>query len=99
MKAPRVPEHPQSLAERLTMYKRAERHLNVAETRYWLSQYRQLAEDAVHTLQSMSPPAGQETPRCPRKKMGEYNPLRCCRDNGHEGNCNFIVDGQYGGKS
>ena len=29
---------------------------------------------------------------CPRKKLGEFNWLRCCREEGHEGTCNWVVD-------
>lgn len=29
---------------------------------------------------------------CQRRKMGEYNDLRCYRTAGHEGNCCFAVD-------
>lgn len=31
--------------------------------------------------------------QCPFKKMGEYNPLRCCREAGHAGACNWVVAG------
>jgi hypothetical protein len=31
--------------------------------------------------------------RCTKQKQGEYNLLRCCRGVGHEGPCNFVVQG------
>ena len=31
-------------------------------------------------------------PICHRKKMGEFNPLRCCREDGHAGICNWVVE-------
>lgn len=29
---------------------------------------------------------------CSKKKCGEFNMLRCCREAGHSGDCNFVVD-------
>lgn len=32
-------------------------------------------------------------PACPRTKQGEFNPLRCVLDKGHDGECNWVVAG------
>ena len=37
--------------------KRNERHNNVAETRYWLNQYKLIAEQAIAELESQEPVA------------------------------------------
>ena len=37
--------------------KRNERHKNVAETRYWLNQYKLIAEQAIAELESQEPSA------------------------------------------
>jgi hypothetical protein len=37
--------------------KRNERHKNVAETRYWLNQYKLIAEQAIAELESQEPVA------------------------------------------
>ncbi len=29
---------------------------------------------------------------CPRKKCGEFNMLKCVREAGHDGACNYVVD-------
>jgi hypothetical protein len=43
------------LKQALTDAKRNERHNNVAETRYWLNQYKLIAEQAIAELESQEP--------------------------------------------
>jgi len=45
------------LKQALTDAKRNERHNNVAETRYWLNQYKLIAEQAIAELESQEPVA------------------------------------------
>jgi hypothetical protein len=45
------------LKQALTDAKRNERHNNVAETRYWLHQYKMIAEQAIKELESQEPVA------------------------------------------
>jgi len=45
------------LKEALADAKRNERHNNVAETRYWLNQYKLIAEQAIAELESQEPVA------------------------------------------
>jgi hypothetical protein len=45
------------LKEALADAKRNERHNNVAETRYWLNQYKLIAEQAIAELESQEPAA------------------------------------------
>jgi len=45
------------LKQALTDAKRNERHNNVAETRYWLNQYKLIAEQAIAQLESQEPVA------------------------------------------
>ena len=45
------------LKQALTDAKRNERHNNVAETRYWLNQYKLIAEQAIAGLESQEPVA------------------------------------------
>ena len=45
------------LKRALTDAKRNERHNNVAETRYWLNQYKLIAEQAIAELESQEPVA------------------------------------------
>jgi hypothetical protein len=45
------------LKQALTDAKRNERHNNVAETRYWLNQYKLIAEQAIAKLESQEPVA------------------------------------------
>ena len=45
------------LKQALTDAKRNERHNNVAETRYWLNQYKLIAEQAIKELESQEPVA------------------------------------------
>lgn len=33
--------------------------------------------------------------QCHSMKMGEYNPLRCAREAGHDGDHSYYVSGQY----
>jgi hypothetical protein len=42
------------LKQALTDAKRNERHNNVAETRYWLNQYKLIAEQAIKELKSQN---------------------------------------------
>lgn len=62
-----------------------------AETRHW--------DEAADLLMVFAPwVAGamlaEEGERCTRRKCGEYNPLRCARQQGHSGECAFVVDTQ-----
>jgi hypothetical protein len=50
------------LKQALTDAKRNERHNNVAETRYWLNQYKLIAEQAIAELESQEPVAWQVHP-------------------------------------
>ena len=34
-------------------------------------------------------------PRCRKKKCGEYNPLSCALEDGHDGDCCWYPDGDY----
>ena len=43
------------LKQALADAKRNERHNNVAETRYWLNQYKLIAEQAIAELESQEP--------------------------------------------
>jgi len=43
------------LKQALADAKRNERHNNVAETRYWLNQYKLIAEQAIANLESQEP--------------------------------------------
>jgi hypothetical protein len=45
------------LKQALADAKRNERHNNVAETRYWLNQYKLIAEQAIAELESQEPVA------------------------------------------
>jgi hypothetical protein len=62
------------LKQALTDAKRNERHNNVAETRYWLNQYKLIAEQAIKELESQEPVA---LPCCGYRDAGavKWNPL------------------------
>jgi hypothetical protein len=62
------------LKQALTDAKRNERHNNVAETRYWLNQYKLIAEQAIADLES------QEHNFCPRcgKRTADLTVIHTC---------------------
>lgn len=48
------------------------------------------AEEIAKRLNKYSPPRKYANV-CTRTKQGEYDRLKCCRQEGHDGNCNWVV--------
>lgn len=52
-----------------------------------------LLDEAAAEIKRLRRPSGrQDVSRCTAKKTGEFNNLRCCREAGHDGEHNYVVD-------